>query len=367
MLASTPEVPAPSWPLLRPWASKVLLANIRLTCEHNDGHINGNQLWIAMNSMITLSFEDLTRDEADALSNLLRAWNDLVPTLYFLDSCSISRLKDELAGRRQSEKKHREHVNLLRSIDKSQNGISCLLALMEKASDQQNRRSLEEMKEEGERDRIAMENFFSQARVIESQEAIDQIAEAMLGKHPEELGATYYDFLAFASHLGLHQRLTPSAKLPTVEKLCTEAVRLGLKVTHPVVLTIVAIIYGCSPAGYVVKFTEDPAKFKASNALGDIQLLQRSKSFFSAVALDERVDYKQSRLISDDLNLNIFAEILNITCARTEMSEDGMSHEMSSKPDLPRLLPDIFDKDGIVIQDKSEEFSSLMMVVFGAT
>ncbi|MGN6705566.1 MAG: hypothetical protein ACTHJO_05875 [Rhodanobacter sp.] len=318
-----------------------------------------------MDNTIDLSAEIHDPELADAWTKLLRAWCDLVPTLYFLDSCSVSRIKDELAGRRQAEDRHKNHIGLLRNVDKPQNGVSCLLVMMEKASDQTTMRSLDEMREEALRDITAMGNFFATARVIESEEAIEQYVGLMHGVHPETLGDRYIALLAFASQLGLHQPLEQSARMSVVEKLRAEALRLGMAVGHPVVVTVVAAVYGCKAARKVLNFTQDPARFKASNALGDIQLLQRAKSIFSFAA-SQGLPYKQARLITDDVNLITLGEVLNITCESSDVPEDGMWHLMGVDPVLSELLPELFDENG-VMEQCGEELAKLSRLMFGTS
>lgn len=311
-----------------------------------------------MDNVVNLSVETPTPEDADALAKLLLAWSDIVPTLYFLDSCSVSRIKDELVGRQQNEEKHKDHIKLLRTIDRQQHGVSCLLVLMEKSSDQTTMRSVGQMKEEGSRDRSSMEQFFSKARVVESPEVVDQFVATMHGTHSEELGDSYHAILTFASQLALHQPLAPSAKMPVVEKLLMEALRLGVSGGHPIIVTLIAIVYGCTAARKVVNFTQDPAKFKSSNALGDIQSLQRVESIFSLATSHGGFPYKKARLISDDLNLNVLGDILNITCESSDTSGDGISHVMGLKPNLSRLLPDIFNEN-VVMEGRSDELFML--------
>lgn len=311
-----------------------------------------------MNSPLSVSVENSSPEDAETLAQLLLAWNDLVPTLYFLDSCTVSRIKDELHRRRQAEKKHKDHINLLRSIDRKQHGASCLLELMEKSSDKAVTRSVEQMKEEGLRDRSSMEKFFSQLRIVESPDLVNQFVATMHGRHAEELGDSYLAILTYASQLELHQPLAPPAKMSVVEKLRLEALRTGVKVSHPVIVTVIAAVYGCAPARKVVNFKQDPAKFKGSNALGDIQSLQRAESIFSLAASRDGFPYKRARLISDDFNLNLLGDILNITCDSSDISGLGISHVMRLSPDWPRLLPDIF-VENVVMTDNVEEFSKL--------
>jgi len=94
------------------------------------------------------------------------AWSDSIPTVYFLDICSISRIKTILKINGDISPSSQRDFSL-KKIDMDQNAISYMPALMEKASDQRCKWSVNELIEEATRDLEAIGSFFERARMLE--------------------------------------------------------------------------------------------------------------------------------------------------------------------------------------------------------
>ncbi|HGM7285267.1 TPA: hypothetical protein ACKP7V_001051 [Stenotrophomonas maltophilia] len=216
-----------------------------------------------------------TRKEIDRQLWALWRWKFGVPTIYFLDICSIGHIKEFLAKGKCKDEKHEKSIRQLRAIDLPQNGVSCMPALLEKASDRKSKFTPDGFVEEISRDLRAMSKFFSSASIVEPVAFAETHARELFGLDTEESVPEYLDFLTFANGLALHNRTTRKRQFKVAKALCERAAEIGVSTSHPVVITVIASVYGCEAAQEVLKFAGNEKNFNPGNALGDIQIVSR--------------------------------------------------------------------------------------------
>lgn len=216
-----------------------------------------------------------TKEEIDRQLAALWLWNFGVPTIYFLDICSIGHIKEFLTKGKCKNEKHQNSIRQLRGVDLPQNGVSCMPALLEKASDRKSKFTPDEFVEEIARDLRAMSQFFNSASMVEPVEFAQTHARSLFGIDTEEAVPEYLEFLSFANSLALHNRTTRKRQFKVAKTICEKAIEIGVSTSHPVVITVVASVYGCAAAKEVLKFAGNEKNFNPGNALGDIQIVSR--------------------------------------------------------------------------------------------
>lgn len=285
-------------------------------------------------------------------------WSTAIPTLFFLDLCTISHIKDSLERAPDDILTEPPSLADLRLNDLPQNGISYLPALMEKASDTNSNFSVEGLIDEAGRDLTALKRFFKHARLVESMELVSTYVTDLKGVHPEILGPSYHEFLNFVNSLQIFNKPAASKRLETVKAICDQAGSLGIHKGHPLILASLACIYGCVAAKKVFKFKQDPSKFSSSNALGDIQIIQRIGKLSQLIEEEggkTAGGFLRTNFVTDDTYLKDFYKYFFINEVTSDEIGDSTSttYEMTVKAD--KLFPDIFNEDGAVKGDAENE------------
>lgn len=288
------------------------------------------------------------RDQAATFNAMMRQWMLMVPTVYFLDICSIGHIKAYLPTKGFKDGHHEDSIRALLEIDLPHNSMSYLPALMEKASDQRSKFSAEEFVAEARRDWDAMSAFFKSASVFESWDFVEVYATTLFGAHPEQSVPAYLAFLQFANDQGLHNKPAERNRLKMAQVLCAKAQELGISTSHPVVLTPIASVYGCKDAQRVMKFAGKPENFNPGNALGDIQSISRVAGTLTNLIQQDGASggpFKNSKFLTADSPLQNMLRYFTVQqVIATEMS-DGEAQKFTISVDAPSLYPDLFDAD----------------------
>ncbi|WP_040067950.1 hypothetical protein [Pseudomonas batumici] len=301
----------------------------------------------------------------------LTQWRRLAnqaPTLHFLDVCAISHIKTHLKKSPDPDAPVRESISELRKLDVPGNGISYLAAFLEKTSDLNHPKTDEGLVAEVECDLTALQQFFKNAKVYEGGHITpDQILE-LKGEHPEELGPIYHQFLIFINSLKLYDAPAADKRLELVAQICSKAEKLGILKNHPVVITSVACVYGFVPALKVIKFKEDPAEFNASNALGDIQLIQRIANMSNLILeiwRKQRIGYAKTKFFTDDRDLRLLLECFSVSDVSRNESEGLTTTSYQITTNFARLLPVLHNQAGDIKSLKEDEERSEVYRLLG--
>lgn len=285
------------------------------------------------------------REQAQEVMATMHAWMLRVPTVYFLDICAIGHIKTYLPTEAFKDDHHEQSIQALRELDLQHNSVSYLPALMEKASDQRSKFSVEEFVAEARRDWDALNAFFKNASVYESWELVEDYATNLFGAHPEQSNPAYLTFLEFANDQGLHNRISEGKRFKMARLLCAKAVELGVSPSHPVVLVPVATVYGCEDARKVLKFAGKPENFNPGNALGDIQAISRvcgTLTDFIQRAGASGGPFKNGKFKTADSALHNMLRYFTIRSVSTTEVPDGVAHKFMMSIDSPGLFPELF-------------------------
>lgn len=314
---------------------------------------------------ITVTDSPENRDFLEAI----KKWSDSIPTMYFLDICCISNIKDKDFYNNDPEK-YKNKCNFLErlsEVDLPHNAISCLPALIEKVSDLFNDKSRDELKKEVERDLDALSNFFKKARVIEEIKFAEMYVDGMKDEHPESSGAGYHNFLEYANSLKLGNTISPANRLSVVKEIISKAQELNVDKYSAVVSTTIACVYGCLPAKKVMKFKDDPLKFNSSNALADIQTISRIGRLANEIESNYRLGktkYARTTFLTDDDNLKKLYDYFFVKDVARSENEFGVSHNIKLTIEGHLLFPDLFNhKDEEDQQKKQSEYIELLSLM----
>jgi hypothetical protein len=285
---------------------------------------------------------------------LFRQWNQIVPTLFFLDLCTISHIKKSIESGSEQTGSEPKSLAFLRENDLPHNGFSYLPALMEKASDTRSNFDTEGLVQEAIGDLTALKTFFKQARVLEDAELATHYVSNLQGVHPELAGPSYHEFLNFVNGLRIFDTIAADKRLKKSEEICDKAASLGIHKGHPLILASLACVYGCVAAKKVLKFKKESAEFSSSNALGDVQVIQRVGQLTKLVEHNER-GFVRSHFVTDDKHLQDFYRFFFINDVSSEEGVDSTTtrYEMTIKANL--LFPDLFDENGAPKGDAQNE------------
>lgn len=284
----------------------------------------------------------------------MRSWNQAIPTLYFLDLCTISHIKKSLERGVEETSSEPKTLPWLRGLDLPHNGFSYLPALMEKSSDTKSNFDVEGLTQEAIRDLTALKGFFKQARVVENIDLASEYVVNLKGIHPEQLGASYHEFLNFVNGLRIFNAIAPNKRFKAAQNICEKAASLSIHQGHPLVLASLACIYGCMSAKKVLKFKDNPADFSSSNALGDVQIIQRVGQLTQLITESER-GFVRTQFVTDDMHLRDFYEFFFINEVTSEEvgESTAIKYEMTVKANL--LFPDLYDEKGVPKGDAENE------------
>lgn len=294
----------------------------------------------------------ITGEFSKEVLDALASWDKLIPTLYFLDICVISHIKDFQAGVDLSEHKQQIIAQISR-IDLAHNGISYLAALVEKASDQMNLMTTEELITQANLDIFAIQRFFKEARLIEMPRFIHEFIRSLKGEHPELLGSSYHMFLQFANASGIHNTAAPSKRISVAKMLCEKAVELGIPKQHPVVLTTLACVYGSIPAKKVMKLKQNPREFNSSNALGDILFAQRFGKYRQAIEAVSSLEgrFVRSDFVTSDQYLQTFISYFDFQEVLTQDSDDSSTDQFTVAIKANGLFPVLYNENNELVNE----------------
>jgi hypothetical protein len=311
----------------------------------------------------------LPQEQAKLLHATMQQWMLKVPTVYFLDICSIGHIKTYLKTREFTDTRHQASIQALQKLDIKHNAVSYLPALMEKASDQRSKFSAEEFIAEARRDWDAMSAFFKSAHVYEPWEFVEAYATHLFAAHPEQSNPAYLAFLQFANDQGLHNKTAEQNRLKVAQVLCTKAQELGIRTSHPVVLVPIACVYGCLDAQKVMKFSGKPENFNPSNALGDIQSISRVGGLltdFIQRAGASGGPFKNGKFVTADSPLHNMLRCFTVRSVSTTEIPDGAAYRISISLDAPRLFPGLFGSDREPKDDESRAELARLYKLLGA-
>lgn len=308
-------------------------------------------------------------EQADAVRAAMKQWMLMVPTVYFLDICSIGHIKTYLPAESLKDGHHEASIRALTELDLPHNSVSYLPALMEKASDQRSKFSAETFVAEARRDWDAMGAFFKNARVYETWEFVEAYAVDLFGAHPEQSDPAYLAFLKFANDQGLYNPIAEAKRFKTAQMLCAKAQELGISSSHPVVLVPIACVYGCLDARRVMKFSPKAEDFNPGNALGDIQSISRVggtlTSFIRGVGASGG-QFKNAKFQTADSPLYNMLRHFTVQSVSTTEIPEGAVHEITVSVNAPGLYPDLFGVDREPKDEKSQAELDKLYELLGA-
>jgi len=304
-----------------------------------------------------------TKEEIGRQLAALWRWNFGVPTIYFLDICSIGHIKEFLAKGKCKDEKHEKSIRRLRAVDLPQNGVSCMSALLEKASDRKSKFTPDQFVDEITRDLRAMSQFFKSASMVEPLEFVETHARSLFGIDTEEGVPEYLEFLTFANGLALHNRTSRKRQFMVAKTLCERAVEIGVSTSHPVVITVVAAVYGCAAARKVLNFAGNEKNFNPGNALGDIQIVSRVSGYLAEyvrIMAGQGGRYQDWGFRTGDSPLN---DLLTYFMRKPVKVGGGIQDAERSfriTADAVSLFPDLFGPDRDPLDDCSEELDDVL-------
>lgn len=279
--------------------------------------------------------------------DFIQEWSDKIPTIYFLDVCTISNIKKQLSDKDKSYLS--PNVNFLEKIDLPHNGLSYFPSLMERVSDQKNIPTIEQLKEEANRDVKAIDEYFNNAKLFEPIEFIYKCIEELCGNHIEILGQLYHSYLNKINNMGVADTKSRKERLKFAKQIFNEANELKISSSHPVVISSIACVYGCISAKKVMKFKKKQSEFNSSNALGDIMLLQRVGELTQDIEEQARTSnakYFRAELITDDRYLRQFYDYFFVkNVSRSELKEVTVKEfKITLTPES--VFPDLYAESG---------------------
>lgn len=273
-----------------------------------------------------------------------REWAASVPTLYFLDICVVGATKLSSVQLEKSERKA-EIVNRLRSIDKPQNGISYLFALMEKVSDSRGTASDIELEQRILGDLSAMRAFFEHAQVYEPDDFVIQFLRELRRSAIELERPNYVKFLEVINdRIGIREPVAKTLRFEKAEEIVSLACSLNVYPQHPIVTIVLACLYGNVAARKLLKLKADPAKFNAENVLADIMAITRFaklKLHIDKASHSDGGRYKNTAFITDDDGLIGIIGCFQPEHMTVQATSEGATTRYTLTVELQKLLSEI--------------------------
>ncbi|HEM6824604.1 hypothetical protein IC789_05765 [Acinetobacter seifertii] len=296
---------------------------------------------------ITLTMQ-LNQDQA----HLIREWSLSIPTLYMLDICVVSATKLDNAQLETNPRKAKV-INILRELDRPQNSFSYLFSLMEKVSDSRGIDTEAELEAKILSDLSSLRSFFTNARIVESDEFILEFLRNLRGYPIESKRSSYIDFLrALNDQFKLGNPISPKLRLDTAKQIINLTKQFSFSKQHPIVVIALACLYGNPAAQRVLKFKDNPEKFDPENALADIMLIHRFADIQLEIEQMGRMDegpFLRSHFITDDDGLIQILKCFTPTHVKHIDTPDGRETHTTMTVKLKDLLRDI----------QSEEYNHL--------
>lgn len=275
----------------------------------------------------------------------LRAWSASVPTIYFLDICMVDAAK-RFRSKFPSHDRRTVRIRRLRRLDRPGNAFSYLLAMMEKVSDPRGQLSREALEDQVRHDVAGLRTFASQARVYEPDELVEQYLRDLYGNPIELQRPAYLAFLQAANdELDLGNPVAPDRRFARASKIFDKADALAIPRHHPVVVTVLARLYGNKAARKVLSFGKPgPTTFDAVNALADIMMIRRfaeHKVEIEHLGQQGQIPYRRVELVTDDHGVVGLVRCLEPTGLHHRTIDDTHEVRLSANVNVEELLTDL--------------------------
>lgn len=276
--------------------------------------------------------------------SMMREWSLSIPTLYMLDICVVSATKFTRTSLNKNPRKA-NLVNYLNELDRPNNCFSYLFALLEKVSDSRGIDTNEELEKKILSDLASMRNFFTKARICESDEFVLGFLKELRGNPIEEKRSDYLGFLkALNDQFKLSNPVSSKERLKITERIIEQTDHFNFSRQHPVVAIGLACLYGNPAAKKLMKFKADPQKFDAENVLADIMLITRFagiKLEIEQMGRDGVGGYLRSNFITDDNGLIEIIKCFTPNVVKHTNKHDGRETQTIMTVKLKDLLTDI--------------------------
>jgi hypothetical protein len=286
-------------------------------------------------------------------------WSAIVPTLYLLDICVVgaTKLSEESLAK---QPRKADLIAVLRDLDRPNNCVSYLCALMEKVSDSRGILTFDELKKQILVDILSLRGFFKNARIVEDDDFLTGFLEDLMGKPIENKRTEFINFLkSLNNEFKLQNSISPKQRLCKAKKIIQKASALSISIQHPIVSISLACLYGNKSAKKLMKFKADPNKFDAENALADVLLISR----FAKIKLEiehrgrNGAPYQRVHFITDDNGLIELVKSFKPRSVKYKDKLDGRETQLTMTVELEKLLieasPDEYE--GITKLLSSEE------------
>lgn len=278
----------------------------------------------------------LTREQL----SMLNEWSAMVPTLYLLDICVVGATKLSAESLDKQPRKA-SLIATLRDLDRPNNCVSYLCALMEKVSDSRGLLTFDELKTQILADISSLRGFFKNARILEGDDFLIEFLEELMGKPIESKRAEYLSFLETLNNdFKLQNSISPTQRLCKAKEIIQEASALSISIHHPIVTISLACLFGNASAKKLMKFKADPGKFDSENAMADVLLISR----FAKIKLEiehygrNGAPYQRVHFITDDNGLSELVRNFKAISVKYKDKLDGRETQLTMTVELERLL-----------------------------
>lgn len=272
--------------------------------------------------------------------SMLNEWSAMVPTLYLLDICVVGATKLSVESLDKQPRKA-SLIEALRDLDRPNNCVSYLCALMEKVSDSRGLLTFDELKMQILADISSLRGFFKNARIIEGDDFLIEFLEELMGKPIESKRAEYLNFLEVLNNdFKLQNPISPTQRLCKAKEIIQKASALSISIHHPIVTVSLACLYGNASAKKLMKFKADPDKFDSENALADVLLISR----FAKIKLEiehygrNGFWYQRVHFITDDDGLGDLVRSFKARSVKHKDKLDGRETQLTMTVELKKLL-----------------------------
>ncbi|WP_434728267.1 hypothetical protein ACLN6O_05240 [Acinetobacter sp. PVC-6A] len=286
------------------------------------------------------------------LKEIFETWSRMVPTLFLLDICVVGVTKLN-RNTLDSNNRKAKYIDLLKTYDEPHYCFSFLPALMEQVSDSRGLKPADEIKKQLIEDINSLRSFFKNASVYETDEFILNFADELMGKHIEKNRENFLKFLSMMNDsYKLHNTIASNLRIEKAREIIEEAKKSNISPQHPLVIIILACLYGNPSAKKILKFKDNPKKFQAENALADIMLIQRFtkiKLEMEYYAAKDKKGFSNVQFLTDDIGLSELFIHFKPNLVQIKDSESGSEIYYTFTINLKKLLTDIKDEEKEII------------------
>lgn len=229
---------------------------------------------------------------------------------------------------------------------------------MEKVSDSRGLASDAQLERQILDDLAALRRFFKHARVYEPDEFVIQFLRELRRTAIESQRSSYLSFLETVNNkLELRNPISPTLRFQKAQEILALAYSLDIDQQHPVLILVLACLYGNSAAKDLMKFKADPAKFNAENVLADIMAIIRFAKFKLQIEHLGRQNgrYLQSNFITDDDGLSGVIDCFQPDLVRLEETTDTCATIYTFTVQLKKLLTEIAEDEYAQLLGKLEK------------